>query len=439
MLSAWIREASFQGNETGIQTMIANTLREMKFDVVDVWDMSEQGPELHEHPLYITPRSIESLKQSPIVVGVLNPKTPYVHVDITGKQTEVERTNYRSIILNGHVDVVPIGTPDQWKYSDAFSGKYYQDEETKEERIHGRGTTDMKGGIFSSLIAVQALQHVLNTTNLNAKIIFQSVVEEESGGSGTLASVLRGYGKADAAIVPEPTQMKLFPQQQGSQWFKVHIYGKQAHGGTRYNGISAIEKSMKVIESLLELERVRNEPLKSRPLFSQLPIPVPINIGKINGGQWPSSVCDHVIIEGRMGVIPDGKETTASAREVLEKWLQEKLPELDQHFVEYPIKVEWFGAAWVPGYVDVNHDIVKTITKAYKSVVGSDLVIESSPWGTDAGYLNVVGGTPAVVIGPGDTALAHQLDESISVDKVYQCAEVIAATLLEWVQGVEIN
>jgi acetylornithine deacetylase len=439
MLQDWIQQASFQGNETGIQDMVAKTLKEdLHFDVVDVWDMSQQSSELHNHELFKSPRDIESLKQSPIVVGVLHPASRNINIDLTGAQQPVTGTKHRSIILNGHVDVVPIGIPDQWKYNDPFSGKYYLDESTGEERIHGRGTTDMKGGIFSSLIAVQALQYVLNTTRLNAELIFQSVVEEESGGSGTLATVLRGYGKADAAIVPEPTQMKLFPQQQGSMWFKVHVYGKQAHGGTRYNGISAIEKSIKVVESILDLEEKRNQPLRSRKLFSQLPIPVPINIGKINGGQWPSSVCDHVVLEGRFGVIPDGKETTKSAQVELEEWLKTDLIKRDKHFEQYPVKVEWYGAAWVPGFVDENHDIVKVISRAYKNVVGSDIVIESSPWGTDAGYLNVVGGTPAVVVGPGDTALAHQLDESISVDKIYQCAEVIAVTLLEWVQGIEV-
>jgi acetylornithine deacetylase len=70
----------------------------------------------------------------------------------------------------------------------------------------------MKGGIFSSFTAIQILQSL--NISLNGDVIFQSVVEEESGGSGTISTILRGY-KADAALIPEPTEYKIFPKQQG--------------------------------------------------------------------------------------------------------------------------------------------------------------------------------------------------------------------------------
>ncbi|KAL0485776.1 metallohydrolase yodQ [Acrasis kona] len=438
LLQSWIRQASFPGNESGIQNIIAKTLKDdLKFDNVDVFDMSRLGDELFKNKLFRSPRTAEQLKVSPIVVGVMEPSDSCPSfVEINTDASQINQ-RYKSLILNGHVDVVPIGDETQWKHKDAFSGEYYHDGDS--ERIHGRGTTDMKGGIFSSLIAVQAIQHVFNTTRLCAKLIFQSVIEEESGGSGTLAAILRGYGTADAAIVPEPTGMKLFPRQQGSQWFRIHIYGKQAHGGTRYEGISAIEKSTTVIKSILSLEEFRNKPLRSDKMFSSLPIPVPINIGVIKGGEWPSSVCDHVVLEGRMGIIPDGKETIDSAKQMLEQWLsKDDLIQLDSYFEKVPVRVEWFGAAWVPGHVDTEHQVVQTLQRAYETATnGQQVTVASSPWATDAGYLNTVGGTPAVVIGPGQTSLAHQLDESISVDEIYKCGEVIALFISEWMMNLK--
>ena len=97
----------------------------------------------------------------------------------------------------------------------------------------------MKGGNVALMLAMEAI--IESSIELKGDIYFQSVIEEESGGAGTLATILRGY-KADGVIIPEPTNMKFFPKQQGSMWFRLRVKGKAAHGGTRYEGVSAIEK-----------------------------------------------------------------------------------------------------------------------------------------------------------------------------------------------------
>jgi len=114
--------------------------------------------------------------------------------------------------------------------------------------------------------------------------------------------------------------MKFFPKQQGSMWFRIKVKGKQAHGGTRYEGVSAIEKAEIILRKIRELENKRNKRITD-PLFSSIPIPIPINIGKISSGSWPSSVPDLAIIEGRMGVAPD--ETMEHAKHEMEQSLQE--------------------------------------------------------------------------------------------------------------------
>ena len=98
----------------------------------------------------------------------------------------------------------------------------------------------MKGGTVALLMAIESL--IATGIKLKGDVIYQSVIEEESGGAGTLAAVLRGY-TADGAIIPEPTNMKIFPKQQGSMWFRITVKGRAAHGGTRYEGVSAIEKA----------------------------------------------------------------------------------------------------------------------------------------------------------------------------------------------------
>jgi acetylornithine deacetylase len=396
LLQKLVQAKSTQGNEAGAQKIVIDTLTEMGLNI-DIWD--PEGKELQTHPYFASSKI--DFHGSPNVVGVLKGK---------GKG--------RSIILNGHIDVVPAGDREQWD-EDPYSGK------VKDGKMFGRGVTDMKGGNVSLLLAIQAIQ-ALNIP-LKGDVIFESVIEEESGGIGTLASIERGY-KADAAIIPEPTNLKIFPKQQGSMWFRIFVKGRSAHGGTRYEGISAIEKSMLVVNHILNLEKERNSRITD-PLYEKIPIPIPINIGKIQGGEWPSSVCDLVQIEGRMGVSPE--ETMEEAKAEMEKWVR-KLGELDSWFKQTPPKIEWFGARWLPGSIPTNHQLVSSLANNYQLVLKDEPIVEASPWGTDGGLLTKVGETPSVVFGPGVTEKAHFPNEYIELDKVFVTAEIIALTVIDW-------
>lgn len=396
LLQQFVQARSTQGNEKTVQELVIKELEQMGLEV-DVWE--PDGKELAGNPYFASSRS--EFSGSPNVVGVLKG---------TGSG--------RSIILNGHVDVVPEGDLEKWDLA-PYSGQIV------DGRMYGRGTTDMKGGNVSLLLAMQAIQAL--GFRLKGDIIFQSVVEEESGGAGTLAAILRGY-KADAALIPEPTNMKIFPKQQGSMWFRIHVKGQSAHGGTRYEGVSAIEKSMTVVNHILQLEKTRNERVTD-PLYKNIPIPFPINMGKIYGGDWPSSVADLVIIEGRMGVSPE--ETMDEAKREMEKWVK-SLKVLDPWFEEHPPQLEWFGARWLPGAIDMEHDLMKLLIDKYKDLLNEEPVIEASPWGTDGGLLTGVGDTPSIVFGPGVTEMAHFSNEYIELDKIFEVAEIITLTLLEW-------
>ncbi|MCM3719618.1 peptidase [Fictibacillus phosphorivorans] len=396
-LQETVQEASTTGNESGVQNLIAKKLNDMGLEV-DMWH--PDGEELAKHPYFCASRT--NFNTSPNVVGIWRGKG-----------------NGRSLVLNGHIDVVPEGDLKQWD-DHPYSGKII------DGKLYGRGSTDMKGGNLSLLLAIQALKET--GTILEGDLYFHSVIEEESGGAGTLAAVLRGY-TADAAIIPEPTNMKIFPAQQGSMWFKVTIKGKSAHGGTRYEGISAIEKTAVVLEAIQSLETKRNERITD-PLYKDIPIPVPINIGKITGGNWPSSVPDTVKLEGRIGVAPN--ETLEEVKQELEDYLSSIQ---DDWLSENPVTVEWFGAQWLPGSIETDHPLMSTLIKNYEHVKKVRPTIEASPWGTDGGLLSQVGNTPSIVFGPGVTAVAHYPNEYIEISKIIEAAEIIALTIYDWCGG----
>ena len=396
LLQMLVQEPSIQGFESGAQAIIVETCRELGLKL-DIWEPG--GELLRSHPYFVTAR--KNFANSPNVVAVRKG---------TG--------GGKSIILNGHIDVVPEGDINQWS-EDPYSGR------VSNGKLYGRGSTDMKGGNVALLMAIKAIQSL--NIPLKGDIIFQSVIEEESGGAGTLATILRGY-KADAVLIPEPTNMKIFPKQQGSLWFRLTVKGKSAHGGTRYEGVSAIEKAMTVVQAILQLEKERNKRVKD-PLYKNTPIPLPINIGKINGGSWPSSVADCVELEGRIGVGPD--EVIEVVKEELEQVIK-GLYKVDDWFEKVPVNVEWFGARWVPGTVEIDHPFVKTLITNYETVKQAQPTIEASPWGTDGGLFTQLLNIPTVVFGPGATEVAHYPNEYISIDNIVETTKIIAFTLLDW-------
>lgn len=392
-----VQEPSTTGNELGAQTLMADRLKEKGLDV-DVWtpDYDELMKSEFFNPLR------ENYEGSPNVVGVLK-----------GKEKG------RSVILNGHIDVVPAGDESKWKHG-AYSG------DVVDGKLYGRGTTDMKGGNLSTLIALETIIDL--GIELKGDVIYESVIEEETGGAGTLAAIQRGY-KADVAIIPEPSEMRIFPKQQGSLWFEITVTGVSAHGGTRYEGVSAIEKGWIVFDEIMKFEEKRNEPLKQDPLYKGNPIPIPINIGQFNSGYFPSAVAEKATIQGRYGIAPG--ETMDEAKEKFATML-DSLKNIDDWFKEHPVSVKWGGIHLPPGGCDLDHPMLKILQDKYEEVENEKPIIAGSTWGTDGGLLTQAGGIPSIVFGPGTTSMAHFTDEYVELDKVFRTAEIIALAIIDW-------
>jgi len=267
-LSELVAIPSLTGQETEAQEHVAIQMKKCGLEV-DGWELDFDV--LSQHSAF----SVEVEREHGLgVVGVMG-----------------QEAGGRSLIFNGHVDVVPPGDESNWRYPP------WQATLT-EGRVYGRGALDMKGGLCCALFAAKAIFEA--GVRLEGKLMIESVIGEEDGGVGTLAAVLRGY-QADGAVVVEPTELKVAPAQAGALNFRLTVPGRSAHGCVREEGVSAIEKFMPIYRALLELEREQNTRAPD-PLYARYQLPYPLCIGTVRAGTWASSVAESLTCEGRYGV-----------------------------------------------------------------------------------------------------------------------------------------
>ena len=251
----------------------------------------------------------------------------------------------RSLILNGHMDVVPIGNVALWKFP-PWEGVVH------EGKLHGRGACDMKAGLAAAIFAMQALRDVGFQPAGDAR--FESVIGEESGGVGTLTTIVRGFS-ADAAVIMEPTRLRICPLHSGALSFRLRIRGRAIHASMKQFGVSAIEKFQQVFAALEKLD-ARRHAQYDNPMFEFKNNVAPICVGTMHAGDWPSTVPEEVVAEGRFGVFPD--ESIADARAALVASLEEVIA-ADEWLSEHPPSLEWFEGQFEPGETRVSEPIIQ--------------------------------------------------------------------------------
>ena len=324
----------------------------------------------------------------------------------------------RSILLNAHVDTVDPGDPAAWTH-DPLSGEVVGD------LLYGRGSCDMKGGLVTHLLALDALSDL--GLSLAGDVTVTATVGEENGGLGALSAALRGY-KADAALITEPTRLALVPAQGGSLVFRLTVTGRSAHAAVRDEGVSALEKFLLIFEDLRALERERNAVLQ-HPLYDGMTNKVPINVGVVRTGVWASTVPESLVAEGRVGLIP-GEEVAGFREEVAGRI--KRVAEQDPWLREHPPKLEWFGGQFAPAEVASDAPIYQAVLSAHEAVTGERPPVEGVPYGADMRLFILFADTPCVMYGAGDVRVAHAPDEYISITDLMTAAKTIAGLLADW-------
>jgi len=342
--------------------------------------------------------------------------------------------NGKSLIFNGHIDVVPSGSPEMWTAAKPWSGKI------ADGKIWGRGSCDMKGGNAAAIIALKA---VLNAGyRPQGDVILEYVVGEElmHTAAGIGAVIERGY-RADAAIVAEPSappyRLAIAPTSTGMLLMRVTVKGKAVHSSMRSElvraggagakvGVNSIDKVMIIYQALNQLEDQWGQ-AKSHPMYTR-PGHFTIHPGVITGGPVGAFlISDESKIEYYISHAP--QDTPEQVKEEVEAQI-DMFAKTDPWLRENPPKVEWL--VWWPPYdVSAEAPICKAVAAAYEAALEEDAKYYGFAAVDDAAFLNRAG-IPAISIGPGSLAVAHAPNEYVEIAELVDAAKIYALSIIEW-------
>ncbi|WP_340384721.1 ArgE/DapE family deacylase [Streptomyces sp. SS7] len=323
-----------------------------------------------------------------------------------------------TVILQGHVDVVPPGDPAQW-HGDPFTPR------TAGDVVHGRGACDMKAGVVANLAALAAIRAC--GARLRGRVAAHFVVSEEDGGLGAFGTLHRGY-TGDACIITEPTGGTLVTANAGALTFRIEVPGKATHGSTRYAGVSAVDAYLPLHEALARLEARRN--VGPDPLMAEYPVPYPLSVGTVRAGDWASSVPDLLVAEGRLGVRLG--EDPEQARADLEECVA-RACERDPWLSGHPATVTWPGGQFASGRLPADSVLRDVVHDAFADAVGGPRMPErGAPYGSDL-RLYSAAGIPTLHFGPGDVRLAHGPREQVRISEIVTVARTLVLAVLRTV------
>jgi acetylornithine deacetylase len=392
-----IRLQSITGDEGAAQAHITGKLAEMGL-ALDVFEPDLSA--LETHPAYHRVENL-SFKGRPNVVA-----------------TWKGRGGGRSLILNGHIDTIPVEPIAAWTHA-PFSG------DVANGKVYGRGASDMKGGLASMTMAVQILRDL--GVRLAGDVILQYVVDEELTGYGTLAAVIKGY-RADAGICLETSDLCVQPACVGRLWFTLEVSGKAVSVTRHWEGHSAIDKGVSFVQAFKDLEQKRWRELR-HPLYPDHRLALPCGVFMFNGGNFPSAVPDHVELRGSLGLMPheDVDEVKRAVSAAVDE-VSSSDPWLRTHPPRLTFKDVGADGAEIPA----EHPIVQTVIAAYRSAEGRIPEVSGRVGGADTRYLIKYAKTPTVIFGPGLSSEMHAVDESVPVQNLEVATEVIARSVVDW-------
>ena len=316
------------------------------------------------------------------------------------------------LIFNGHVDTMPYGDKSSWSF-DPLSPM------EKDGKIYGLGSTDMKGGLMASIMAVKLIKD--SGFELPCRVKIMSVADEEGGGNGTITAMMNKES-GDGAVVCEPSDNQILTAHMGFVFFKVSVKGVALHSAGKWNGVNAIEKAIELIRDLGELEREWLMKYKH-----QILPPPTLNVGVINGGTAGSTVPDFCEFKVCVLYLPEimsfeqvkkDFEETIYLRSKGDKFLAKNTPE---------IEIYQQGSGFE---IDKDDEFVEFVRKNSNEI--SDIPINGGIAGNDARLLKNIGKIPTVILGPGRLEDCHSIDESLDIEEYFKYIKIYVNLIINF-------
>jgi acetylornithine deacetylase len=387
VLGELVAERSLLGNEAGAQRIVRRELERLEFDVEEV----ELDP---------------SLLGRDAASGI-----PMASYD--GRRVLIGRragSSPRSLLIQGHVDVVPTGASRLWQ-----SPPFVAHE--RDGWIHGRGAADMKGGFAMALLAIEALAEAAPEA-LAGALSFASVIEEENGGNGALAALLAG-ATADAVLLPEPTDLTLLLGGVGVIWCEVTVRRSGSHAGEPGENGNAIEGALEVAESLRALTRTFEDgDADSRDPSEQYLF----NVGTLQAGEWISNAPSVATFGARVGY-PTGL-TPAEAQEHVRVVVAAADAAAELRFTGFRAE----------GYrVPADDPFAVAVARAHALTHERETTSSSGSATNDARFY-ARRGIPAVCYGPNGRNL-HAVNEAVELASIAEGARTLTRLIPRWLHG----
>ncbi|HLR41541.1 MAG TPA: acetylornithine deacetylase [Virgibacillus sp.] len=353
--------------------------------------------------------------------------------NVVGVQNGSDAKTHKSLLLNGHIDVVEVDSSERW-VSNPFEPKI------ENGKIIGRGTADMKGGLAGSLFALKLLKE--HEMKLGGDITFESVVGEEAGEAGTLECCRRGY-TSDFAIVCDTSDNQI--QGQGgvitgwitlkdNQIYHDGIRGQLLKDAPEANkNISTIEKMTAVIASLQQLEQqwVNTKFYRDIPTCTTT-----INPAVIKGGRNAAFIADECHLWITVHFLPH--ENYQEVTKEIEHFVTTTIKS-DPWFKENPPIFTWGGQSMIEEEGEIFPPLelqkgslgVETLAKHHQQIHKEQASIGMSSTVTDGGWLGEFG-IDTAIYGPGKLEHAHQINEELSIADLVNFTKTMIATIYDW-------
>ncbi|MEK4027138.1 ArgE/DapE family deacylase [Pseudobacillus sp. FSL P4-0506] len=331
----------------------------------------------------------------------------------------------RSLTLHGHADVVSPNPLEKWT-KPPWDGKI------EGNKLYGRGSADMKGGLIANWFALKTLIDL--NIQLKGTVQLHSVIEEEAGGGGGALACLEAGYITDGYISTEPHNLNVTIAHAGILYFRIKVIGKTAHAGLAHEGVNAIGKIYKIYDAMEALNQKRAKEIHFELFNKGSGQSVHLNQGTLHAGDWVSNVAGHAVLECRIGFIPgeSRKDIKKLIHETIEKVMRE-----DEWMQQNPPEIEWFGWSTEPWYQDPEDEFVQSFVQTASSILGKPTKIIGRASGNDARFTQYYN-KPGICFGPRGSNI-HGPDEFVELDSVVKVAKVLANYIVEWTSSPQLK